>query len=159
MLAFESLPGTVRARRRRLRSLGGAEVYAERDAGERTAEAAGLLAGANGVPCAPEVLLRLPLANNILRLVLRDAQTSHGTEPLASRSSTSRWEIRLALPTELEEEDEVEEISPKRRRTGGKKSWQSSAVTSPCRMDMGSMWDVCGVRTNPCDLNIDVEIR
>eukprot|EP00435_Cladocopium_sp_Y103_P038492 s1044_g10.t1 len=115
VLAFESLPGTVRARRRRLRTLGGAEVYAERDAGERTAEAAGLLAGANGVPCAPEVLLRLPLANNVLRLVLRDAQTSHGTEPLASRSSSSRWEIRLALPTELEEEDAVQEVSPKRR--------------------------------------------
>ena len=138
----------MRARRRRLRSLGGAEVYAERDAGERTAEAAGLLAGANGVPCAPEVLLRLPLANNILRLVLRDAQTSHGTEPLASRSSTSRWEIRLALPTELEEEDEVEEVSmvsPKRQRTGGKKSWQSSAVTSRSMsdghgIDVGCLW-------------------
>lgn len=29
--------------------------YAEQDAGERTAEAAGVLAGAKGVPCAPEV--------------------------------------------------------------------------------------------------------
>lgn len=55
VLSFET---TAPRRKRRLRLLGGAECYAEQDAGERTAEAAGLLAGANGVPCAPEVLLR-----------------------------------------------------------------------------------------------------
>ncbi|CAK9018150.1 4-dihydroxylase TPA1 (Termination and polyadenylation protein 1) (uS12 prolyl 3 [Durusdinium trenchii] len=92
--------------------------YAEQDAGERTAEAAGVLAGAKGVPCAPEVLLRLPLANNVLRVVLRDPQTSHSIEPLAGDARTSRWEIRLALPVQELEDLEPDELEPEEEPTG-----------------------------------------
>ena len=58
------------------------------------------------------MLLRLPLANNVLRVVLRDLQTSHSIEPLAGDARTSRWEIRLALPVQELEDLEPDELEP-----------------------------------------------
>ena len=128
VLSFETSLATVNtslrpSRRSRWKDLGGAVLYSEKDAGQRTAEAAGLLAGPDGVPCAAPVFLRLPLRNNCLHLVLRDPETSQSIEV----SKSSRWEIRFALPVDSVDVDltDMAEGSPsqdvlkrrKRRRT------------------------------------------
>ena len=106
ILGFEvaSAPGSqLRSRKlmRSMRSMGGADGYVEGDSAHlRTAEASGILAGPGGVPAPLPVLLRLPLRNNVLRLVLRDPKTSHYVEPLQASAPTSRWEICLAVPVE-----------------------------------------------------------
>ena len=115
--------GRVRRRRARkqLLAMGGADGYVEGEAHLRTAEAAGILAGPAGIPAPVPVLLRLPLRNNVLRLVLRDPATSHYVEPLQVAAPTSRWEIRLTVPVEelpdSDEETESQEApAPKSKR-------------------------------------------
>ncbi|CAE7627276.1 OGFOD1 [Symbiodinium sp. CCMP2592] len=104
ILGFEVASAGSRLRSRKMRSMrsmGGADGYVEGDAAHlRTAEASGILAGPGGVPAPLPVLLRLPLRNNVLRLVLRDPKTSHYVEPLQASAPTSRWEICLAVPVE-----------------------------------------------------------
>ena len=85
-----------------------------------------------------QVLLRLPLSNNVLRLVLRDAETSHSVEPLVAHSRTSRWEIRMALPVagqdlnlELPEEPPFQRFQRKRKRKFPKKNGQDSEKELP----------------------------
>eukprot|EP00438_Fugacium_kawagutii_P023025 Skav229902 [mRNA] locus=scaffold2151:426328:503153:- [translate_table: standard] len=131
--AVPSFETAAARRKRRLRLLGGAGWAArgQQTGGSRgsagrsawSALCAGGLAEARDWKAVKRLML--PLANNVLRLVLRDAETSHCIEPLAMRSPTSRWEIRLALPTELEPEVEPE-VEPE--ATSGRPETQRRAV-------------------------------
>ena len=70
---------------------------------------------------APVPLLRLPLAANALRVVLRDTRTAHWVEPVPYTVPRSRWEVRASLPVELPEdegEEEEEELEPSLEESG-----------------------------------------
>ncbi|CAE7945278.1 OGFOD1 [Symbiodinium necroappetens] len=139
ILGFEvaSLAGPRSRKRRSMRSMGGADGYVEGDTAHlRTAEASGILAGPGGVPAPLPVLLRLPLRNNVLRLVLRDPKTSHYVEPLQASAPTSRWEICLAVPVEElpssgeEAEEATAPLSPAPNKSRRRKRGRSRPATA-----------------------------
>ena len=124
ILCFEAATPSLRRPKRRFRAqlqaLGGADGYVEgTEAYKRTAEAAGILAGPAGIPAPLPALLRLPLRNNVLRLVLRDPRTSHYVEPLQFAAPTSRWDICLTLPVEELPDSGEEEEEANGSKLGG----------------------------------------
>ncbi|CAE7778307.1 OGFOD1, partial [Symbiodinium sp. CCMP2456] len=137
ILGFEVASlASSRSRKRSMRSMGGADGYVEGDTAHlRTAEASGILAGPGGVPAPLPVLLRLPLRNNVLRLVLRDPKTSHYVEPLQASAPTSRWEISLAVPVEElpssgeEAEEATAPLSPPPSKARRRKRGRSRPAT------------------------------
>merc|ERR1712129_143220 len=83
-------------KRRRLRRVGAADVFAE----ARSADMPdGLLEGPEGI-MPQEPLLRAPHLENALHIVLKDSKTEHLVEPLGATAAGSRWDIAMDLEVE-----------------------------------------------------------
>eukprot|EP00927_Polykrikos_kofoidii_P051843 TRINITY_DN45625_c0_g1_i1.p1 TRINITY_DN45625_c0_g1~~TRINITY_DN45625_c0_g1_i1.p1 ORF type:complete len:683 (+),score=85.45 TRINITY_DN45625_c0_g1_i1:69-2051(+) len=91
--------------KKRLRGCGGADVYAEAKSSNGSG---GLLAGPEGI-LPPVPILRLSPAFNTLRVVFRDARTSHHVEPVSATSAASRWDVAFELEVEPPDESSDEE--------------------------------------------------